>query len=54
MRWTVDGVQAMFDLRSAYINGQWKEFQTYRIDQESRRLCPQQQLLKQVEWPIAT
>ena len=33
MRWSVAGAQAMLDLRTTYVNGQWDEFQNYRIDQ---------------------
>jgi hypothetical protein len=47
MRWTVAGAQAMLDLRTTYVNGQWHEFQTYRIKQERKRLYPYQQWLNQ-------
>jgi hypothetical protein len=40
MRWTVDGAQAMLDLRTTYINGHWDAFQSHRIEQERRRLYP--------------
>lgn len=53
MRWTVEGAQAMLDLRSTYVNGQWKEFQNYRIDQENLRLYPHQAALRCVKWPLA-
>jgi hypothetical protein len=53
MRWTVDGAQAMLDLRSTYINGQWEEFQAYRIQQENLRLYPHRGALECVEWPLA-
>jgi hypothetical protein len=53
MRWTVEGAQAMLDLRSTYINGQWEDFQKYRIHRELKRLYPHRTLLKQVEWPLA-
>jgi hypothetical protein len=53
MRWTVAGAQAMLDLRSTYINGQWDEFQRYRISQENGRLYPHRDVFDQVEWPIA-
>jgi hypothetical protein len=32
MRWTVTGAQAMLDLRSTSVNGQWDSFQSYRIE----------------------
>jgi hypothetical protein len=53
MRWTVDGAQAMLSLRTTFINGQWKEFQQYRIRQECQRLYPQQKWLKQATWPLS-
>ena len=53
MRWTVEGAQAMLALRTTYINGQWKDFQKYRIKQERQRLYPQYKSLNQVTWPLA-
>ena len=47
MRWTVAGAQAMLDLRTTYVNGQWHEFQSYRIQQERKRLYPYQRWLNQ-------
>ncbi len=41
MRWTAEGAQAMLDLRTTYINGQWEEYQEYRIEQETARRYPQ-------------
>lgn len=49
MRWTIDGAQAMLDLRSTYINDQWSAFQTHRIRAETQCLYPQRQLLQQLE-----
>lgn len=54
MRWTIDGAQAMLDLRSTHINGQWSAFQTHRIHMETRRLYPQRQLLQRLEFQLAT
>jgi len=53
MRWTVEGAQAMLDLRSTYVNGQWEAFQSYRIEQETLRLYPDQQALASIDWPLA-
>jgi hypothetical protein len=53
MRWTVEGAQAMLALRTTHINGQWNDFQKYRIRQERQRLYPQHKLLNQVAWPLA-
>lgn len=54
MRWTIDGAQAMLDLRSTYINDQWSPLQTYRIQQETQRLYPQRQTLQHLTWQLAT
>jgi len=53
MRWTIDGAQAMLDLRSTYINDQWAPLQTHRIHTETRRLYPQRQLLQGLEFQLA-
>lgn len=54
MRWTIDGAQAMLDLRSTYINDQWSPLQAHRIRTETRRLYPQRQVLQQLTWQLAT
>lgn len=41
MRWVVPGAQAMLDLRTTYLNGQWKDYQTYRIERECQMLYRQ-------------
>ena len=38
MRWTVPGAQAMLHVRSLYLNDQWDEFVSYRIEAEQDRL----------------
>lgn len=38
MRWTVEGAQAMLHLRSIYLNGDWKEFDKHRIQNEQNTL----------------
>ena len=52
MRWTIDGAQAMLDLRSTSINGQWPIFQTHRIQAETQRLYPKRQLPKQLSFQL--
>jgi hypothetical protein len=44
MRWKVPGAQAMLELRTLYTNGDWKPFQTHRIEQENYRLYPHSQM----------
>jgi hypothetical protein len=43
MHWTLEGAQAMLQLRSTYINGDWQAYQTYRIAEEKRRRYPFQE-----------
>ena len=52
MRWTIDGAQAMLDLRSTSINGQWSAFQVHRIQKETQRLYLKRQLLKQLAFQL--
>jgi hypothetical protein len=40
MRWLVPGAQAMLSLRSVYFNGDWSDFQQWRIESERKRLYP--------------
>lgn len=51
MRWKVPGAQAMLELRTIYTNGDWKAFQAFRIEEESKRLYPHSQM--PVETPEA-
>jgi hypothetical protein len=52
MRWKVPGAQAMLHLRVIYINGDWTEFQEYRITRETVRLYPHRKALDAVTWPV--
>lgn len=45
MHWTVPGAQAMLDLRSVWISGQWEAFQQERIQRETERLYPYRNLV---------
>jgi hypothetical protein len=40
MHWTPPGAQAMLDLRSVFVSGQWEEYQSYRTELETQRLYP--------------
>jgi hypothetical protein len=53
MRWTVAGAQAMLDLRSTYVNGQWDDFQAYHIDEERKRLYPHRAMIQQLQLRLA-
>ena len=45
MHWTLDGAQAMLDVRSVSIADQWEDYQTYRIGLETERLYPHRDLV---------
>src|SRR5262249_21134559 len=46
MHWTPAGAQAMLDMRSTYVNGDWQEYQAYRIQRETQRLYPHRDLVE--------
>jgi hypothetical protein len=52
MHWTKAGAQAMLDVRSEYLNGDWEAFLQFRIEREADRLYPHRQLLDKVEWTM--
>ena len=52
MRWTKAGAQAMLDVRSEFINGEWDQFQKHRIETETRRMYPHRLVLKDIGWPL--
>jgi hypothetical protein len=45
MHWTIVGAQAMLDVRSVNLSGQWAAFQHYRIERATERLYPHRQLV---------
>jgi hypothetical protein len=45
MHWTIPGAQAMLEVRSVYVSGQWEEYQAYRIAQETQRLYPDREAM---------
>ena len=53
MHWTPDGAQAMLNVRSVYVNGDWDDYQSYRIDQQTKRLYPFQQLVEGERYGLA-
>jgi hypothetical protein len=53
MHWTRPGAQAMLDVRSIHVNGDWEAYQSYRIDRENERLYPYRQLVEGENYPIA-
>jgi hypothetical protein len=53
MHWTPAGAQAMLDVRSTYVNGDWEEYQSYRIQRETRRLYPHRHLVEGPQFCMA-
>jgi hypothetical protein len=53
MHWRVRGAQAMLDLRSVYLNGDWEAFQEHRMEEERRRLYPYLPLVQQERRAVA-
>src|SRR5207247_1953663 len=53
MSWVKAGAQAMLELRSTALNGDWDEFVTFRIEQETQLLYPHRDILDEVSWPMA-
>jgi hypothetical protein len=51
MRWTIESAQAMLDVRSTYLNGDWDAFMAYRIEMETQRLYPYRTLVEPVDMP---
>jgi hypothetical protein len=53
MHWTAAGAQAMLDVRSTYVNGDWEEYQAYRITRETNRLYPHRHLVEGPQYALA-
>ena len=45
MHWTLSGAQAMLNVRSVQLGGQWQAFQQFRIERATERLYPHRQLV---------
>lgn len=54
MHWTPPGAQAMLDVRSIHIDGDWDGYQTYRIDRERQRLYPHRHLVAAKQYALAS
>jgi hypothetical protein len=53
MHWTRLGAQAMLDVRSIHINGDWDQYQTYRIERETARQYPWRELVAGENYQLA-
>lgn len=52
MKWTMNGAQAMLDMRSIFLNGDWAEFQRFKIQKETEILYPYKNMFEEVKWPL--
>lgn len=46
MHWTPAGAQAMLDVRSVHVDGDWDAYQAYRIERENAKLYPRRRLVE--------
>jgi hypothetical protein len=53
MHWTRSGAQAMLDVRSIHVNGDWEAYQQYRIQRETIGLHPYYSLVEGHNFPLA-
>ncbi len=53
MHWTAEGAQAMLDVRSTYVNGDWDEYQAHRIKSETNRLYPHRHVVEGTQHDMA-
>lgn len=52
MKWTLQGAQAMLNVRSVAMNDTWEEFTHFRIQHETERLYPNRNLIEAADWPL--
>src|SRR5438105_5863696 len=45
MHWTLSGAQAMLNVRSVHLGGQWEAFQHFRVERATERLYPHRHLV---------
>lgn len=53
MHWTREGAQAMLDMRSIHVNGDWDEYQTFRIECETKKLYRWRELVEGEQYSLA-
>jgi hypothetical protein len=53
MHWRREGAQAMLNVRSIHVNGDWEAYQRYRIERETRKLYPYPDLVRGAKFPLA-
>ncbi len=50
MHWTIAGAQSMLNMRSIAINNDWEEFKKFRIEKETKKLYPYNDLIAKNDW----
>jgi hypothetical protein len=53
MHWTRTGAQAMLDVRSIHVNGDWDQYQTFRIERQTEKLYPWRELVDAEKYRLA-
>jgi hypothetical protein len=53
MHWTPVGAQAMLDVRSVHVDGEWEEYQKYRIRLERQEQYPHRHLVEGPQYALA-
>jgi hypothetical protein len=53
MHWTEKGAQAMLNVRSIHVNGDWDAYQNFRIHHETERLYPHRALVANDSYRLA-
>jgi hypothetical protein len=53
MHWTPAGVHAMLHVRSVYVNSEWDQYLTYRIDCDTKTLYPHRHLVDGPQYTLA-
>ena len=53
MTWTIDGAQAMLQLRCIHLSEDWHEYMTFRVQKETERLYPYRESLPEQAWALA-
>ena len=53
MRWSIDGAQAMLDVRSVHLNGDWDDYLDFKRRKEGSDLYANMDTANDIEWPLA-
>lgn len=53
MRWSIDGAQAMLDVRSIHLNGDWDKYFEFKRNREKEELYTNIEIKNELKWPLA-